>query len=494
VNNANQNIRTQRPGDPQINAGNFNNLVEKANANARQFGSGANTGIWRKTGGSTVSAPLTDDADLLQYHFQVIQVSKTTVEVHAGRGVRFAAGAINIVGMAKDGGGTGTEWENVATVTCSAAGFIKVAFNDSLVPTTLTASFVSGAYPTTDTDRTDLFIAQIFWDTSNSLIERVEQIWTGGDWDSFFLAPDDSSIDYNTSGQLQQYRWETAVDEDIDLSVDLISYKDMGGIINTQQYVLGDTLASRIAAWIGDNEDLAWSELSDTVGDPTNVSYLGYMPVVTRHGAGPAYTYSLDLTDLTATGVGPFWVKGAAAADCYGEEIGNDSAVKVVDLDEEKLYKAGGIATVDWANGTLINSTGIAVDWANQALEHNGSERMTWDADKVEVSENIPLRVLDDTTAGGDGGALTVLGGGYFGDGVYCVDSSNTAKLCDGTYAVNASGGGINANSTSGFLCAGTKVVGAQGAAVADATGAGDVVAQLNALLARVRTHGLIAT
>lgn len=38
------------------------------------------------------------------------------------------------------------------------------------------------------------------------------------------------------------------------------------------------------------------------------------------------------------------------------------------------------------------------------------------------------------------------------------------------------------------------QVVGTQGAAVADATGAGDVVAQLNALLARCRAHGLIAT
>ena len=44
------------------------------------------------------------------------------------------------------------------------------------------------------------------------------------------------------------------------------------------------------------------------------------------------------------------------------------------------------------------------------------------------------------------------------------------------------------------YYQAGTKVVGAQGAAVADATGAGDVVAQLNALLARLRAHGLIAT
>lgn len=40
----------------------------------------------------------------------------------------------------------------------------------------------------------------------------------------------------------------------------------------------------------------------------------------------------------------------------------------------------------------------------------------------------------------------------------------------------------------------GTQVVGAQGAAVADATNATDVITQLNALLARLRAHGLIAT
>lgn len=44
------------------------------------------------------------------------------------------------------------------------------------------------------------------------------------------------------------------------------------------------------------------------------------------------------------------------------------------------------------------------------------------------------------------------------------------------------------------FQVGANQVVGAQGAAVADATGAGDVVAQLNALLARLRAHGLIAT
>lgn len=44
------------------------------------------------------------------------------------------------------------------------------------------------------------------------------------------------------------------------------------------------------------------------------------------------------------------------------------------------------------------------------------------------------------------------------------------------------------------YQVAATKVVGAQGAAVADATDAASVITQLNALLARLRTHGLIAT
>lgn len=49
-------------------------------------------------------------------------------------------------------------------------------------------------------------------------------------------------------------------------------------------------------------------------------------------------------------------------------------------------------------------------------------------------------------------------------------------------------------NTVTEYKVSGTKVVGARGSAVADATGAGDVVARLNDLLARLRTHGLIAT
>ena len=50
-----------------------------------------------------------------------------------------------------------------------------------------------------------------------------------------------------------------------------------------------------------------------------------------------------------------------------------------------------------------------------------------------------------------------------------------------------------NANVTGVYKVDDTQVIGNQGAAVADATGADDVVAQLNALLARCRAHGLIS-
>lgn len=48
-------------------------------------------------------------------------------------------------------------------------------------------------------------------------------------------------------------------------------------------------------------------------------------------------------------------------------------------------------------------------------------------------------------------------------------------------------------NVSSGYSVGGTQVVGVQGAAVSNATGTGDIVAQFNMLLSRLRAHGLIA-
>lgn len=66
-------------------------------------------------------------------------------------------------------------------------------------------------------------------------------------------------------------------------------------------------------------------------------------------------------------------------------------------------------------------------------------------------------------------------------------------SLLHGSTAVmTATSAGLDLTSGA-FKVAGTQVVGARGAAVADATDAASVITQLNALLARLRTHGLIA-
>jgi hypothetical protein len=160
-----------------------------------------------------------------------------------------------------------------------------------------------------------------------------------------------------------------------------------------------------------------------------------------------------------------------------------------------------------WPSGRqLMNGATVVVDWILRKLSGG-----VW--------------TVTDTTAAGTGtGALVVDGGIYAAEGVHVAQGSATyggnftgtggnayivtgseaalfakgidqsASMCNGTYAVSADGDDGKINAEIAYYTNGTKVVGAQGAAVADATGAGDVVAQLNSLLAKLRTHGLIAT
>lgn len=98
---------------------------------------------------------------------------------------------------------------------------------------------------------------------------------------------------------------------------------------------------------------------------------------------------------------------------------------------------------------------------------------------KGEVSSGVGYGV-DARNTGNNGIALNAQATGTTSVGILCSGTEWGLETTDNITA-------------GGYYQAGTKVVGAQGAAVADATGAGDVVAQLNALLARMRAHGLIA-
>jgi len=137
-----------------------------------------------------------------------------------------------------------------------------------------------------------------------------------------------------------------------------------------------------------------------------------------------------------------------------------------------------------------MSASAIVTQWAD-ATHASRRSRLTLSVyDAANVREGIRIEsdgslavvsIISTTDASAIGTAAIVGLGG--------------ASIAKSLWVGGTAGNYINiANSTGELRVNGTKVVTAQGAAVADATGAGDVVAQLNALLARCRAHGLIAT
>ena len=210
----------------------------------------------------------------------------------------------------------------------------------------------------------------------------------------------------------------------------------------------------------------------------------------------------------------------------YGTSIGDSDAKKVIDMDTCTLHVPDGSndVCVDWDDRVLFDRRGfynitvvnwgaqylkndidqVVLDWANKALEDDGTKCLTWDSTSVDIVEGRIFNVLTTTAAGDDLGAIKVVGGGYFEKGLYVkadTDSpagyfendiqDNKAYISNDDWGLDTTG---SVNVANAYSVLTTQVVGPQGEAVADATGAGDVVAQLNALLARVRAHGLIAT
>jgi hypothetical protein len=79
-------------------------------------------------------------------------------------------------------------------------------------------------------------------------------------------------------------------------------------------------------------------------------------------------------------------------------------------------------------------------------------------------------------------------------NGIYRIGANNWGMSAAGALVADVNTAGLNLASGMVLKVNATQVVGAQGAAVADATDAASVILRLNDLLARLRTHGLIAT
>ena len=129
----------------------------------------------------------------------------------------------------------------------------------------------------------------------------------------------------------------------------------------------------------------------------------------------------------------------------------------------------GSYNTAIGVGALYANTTGIA----NTAIGNTAGRFTSASAANATSANSVYLGYDTRSLASGDTNEI-VIGASAIGNG------SNTATLGN--------------TSVTGWYMGATKLIGVRGAAVADATGADDVVAQLNTLLARLRTHGLIAS
>lgn len=213
----------------------------------------------------------------------------------------------------------------------------------------------------------------------------------------------------------------------------------------------------------GDGADLRWYNLRTLISTmKTAVSdyVLENLPPFPMDFSGwLAWYEGLDPEDQI------FWIKGGDEEDNYGTAIGNTGKSIVIGLDSQTLKTAGELSAWNCEADFLP---------ADDDLYSLGSSTLYW-------LEGYISDLYTDIINAKDSTFIT------FQHNVRGSNTSLGTSAADGFFSLHlADGGSVNVNDV--------KVVGNRQAAVADATSTSDVVAQLNALLSALRTHGLIAT
>lgn len=159
----------------------------------------------------------------------------------------------------------------------------------------------------------------------------------------------------------------------------------------------------------------------------------------------------------------------------------------IVNIDYPYSVELYPIASFSNTEIVFTSQVRVQADIFNHETSTNGGD----------VSQQISLRPHPSTAAQ----SWLVFGDPTAGGGITVYREIFTGNLhirSGGSSLTDAANVQANAFSANAFRHKGggtpVQLLGAQEAAVADATGAGDVVAQLNSLLAKLRSHGLIAT
>ena len=211
---------------------------------------------------------------------------------------------------------------------------------------------------------------------------------------------------------------------------------------------------------------------ANSTGDPADISATAATDAVLRESGSVLGFGTVATAGIADNAVTDVKLRDSAATSVIGRSAGSsgDPADIAASADGQVLRRSGGsvafgavdLADTDAVTGILVvgnGGTGVATFTSNGVLYGNAAG------------------ALQVTAQGGTNTVLTASAG---------------APVFSATPTVTT------VNATTGYNQGGTQVVGAQGAAVADAAGGATIDAEartaLNTLLARLRTHGLIAT
>ena len=252
--------------------------------------------------------------------FAVRRSGVNTIAVHGGSWTRINLATVTgtTVDLTCDSGASAS-YDDVKTITITQSGYIYIALDDDDEPTALTAAFSATlpAYVGT----LQRVLAIVTWDGTNSVIGKLLPVHPGGHViDSYGsgVALDEISVDFNTGSEVEINDWSTEATTRTEsmgtqdgriinggFLVRPAVYNDGtgeydDGFAEEPEYVSPRVIVFNVDDWSGIDLsaatiNLAWSGLTDTVGDPTAGAAEYYMPMVreTSPGAG---TYALELT------------------------------------------------------------------------------------------------------------------------------------------------------------------------------------------------------
>jgi hypothetical protein len=199
----------------------------------------------------------------------------------------------------------------------------------------------------------------------------------------------------------------------------------------------------------------------------------------------------------------PFWLWSAATADLPTEASmgANEGALAYDDTLNTLTFFNGAAWLAAWGIGASAaaarTNMGLVAGGAGDIWVEKAGDTMTGlltismaGDEKAKLMGSASPRI-----AGYDAAGTTAQGYLQWSSTFAILNSLGPIVFnVNGTNTSAATANGLNVESGKAYYANGTKVVGEQGAAVADATDAATAITQLNALLARARAHGLIAT